>query len=61
MITNKECNACGKILPLDAFGIDIQNKDGLRAVCKECHNKTRRERYNTGDTIPREQIKIKWS
>ena len=45
MITKKECAKCGQIKSLSEFGVDEQNDDGLRAVCKECHNKLRRDRH----------------
>lgn len=35
----KECKGCHKILPLDMFPKDIENRDGHKGKCKECTRK----------------------
>jgi len=39
--THKECSACHRILPKEAYHVDRRNKSGLYSQCKECRLKER--------------------
>lgn len=39
----KECRACGKVLPLSEFALNKTAKDRRDGICKKCKNKRTRE------------------
>lgn len=41
----KKCRSCKQWVPVEAFGINAQSLDGLRAECKECRIADNRERF----------------
>lgn len=41
-ITEKKCNVCGTIKPLDDFGKNSKSREGRLARCKECINSKQR-------------------
>ena len=41
----KICVCCGKVLPIENFGLNRQSSDGRMVTCKECTNKRYRENY----------------
>jgi hypothetical protein len=43
-------SGCNLLLPLDAFGKKTANADGREARCRECVNRSRRERYHRNPT-----------
>jgi hypothetical protein len=36
VLVAKECNVCGKILPVSSFSLNKKHKDGLLGTCKDC-------------------------
>ena len=38
------CKVCGKKKPIEMFGKNKQNKDGINKTCKSCVNKKQRKR-----------------
>lgn len=43
-VESKVCTRCKKDLPASAFGKNKNNRDGLRATCKDCKNAAQNER-----------------
>ena len=41
----KRCTKCKEWIPVRLFNSDISRNDGLAAACRECQNKTGRDRY----------------
>lgn len=39
---HKRCPGCGESLPTSSFYLDKTRPDGLRRLCKRCHNASRR-------------------
>jgi len=46
----KKCTKCGDIKPTSEFHRSREGKDGIRATCKECDKKDKREWRRTCDT-----------
>lgn len=44
LVVEKLCGCCGVIQPVNAFGKDAKQKDGLYHWCKECTNEANRKR-----------------
>ena len=44
-IEYKHCSSCNQWKELNEFNNDKNRRDGLYAICKECHNKNQMERY----------------
>lgn len=38
----KYCPKCNRYLPINKFGNDVTNKDGLQVYCRECRRKINR-------------------
>ena len=56
-VKTKVCNKCGKRKLLSEFHKSMNSKYGVKAVCKECYNLYRKDKY-----IPiRRNITQKWS
>lgn len=36
--TEKQCNKCGRVLPIDSFHIYRKNRDGHTSICKSCRS-----------------------
>lgn len=41
----KTCSKCKETKPLESFGKDKHNKDGLRYICKECMSKRAKSKW----------------
>jgi hypothetical protein len=39
----KQCNCCGEVKPLEAFGVDHSCLSGRRGDCKVCRNRKERK------------------
>ena len=41
----KYCSKCSTTKTVDKFSLKLKSKDGYASICKECHNKYRKEYY----------------
>lgn len=46
MISEKTCRGCGKIKPVEMFGVNRGVKDGYFGTCRDCRNARARARYS---------------
>lgn len=43
---NKKCNFCGEIKPIEKFGKQSRNLDGLNNRCRDCYRDYRKQWYD---------------
>lgn len=45
----KSCTNCKEMKPLELYGLDKRASDGRTSRCRECLNRSLRERFTRGD------------
>ena len=57
----KRCRVCGETKPLDRYARDAKKAGGIRSLCKDCDNASRRKRRRDNIKEERERARIRYA